>query len=161
MNQKWFMEDIAMNKKKMSILALIVATVILLLCFCNKDNTLHADPGDMAEGALTCIYGWRDIDMLMSLTPYEEGTEIYDIASRYFLEMMDNPGWVSSYKEIDSGDLKKTDKRAYEEMKYELERYGVTGVKAMKRYTYQCDGFDDIAIYVAKIGRNWFTVMAE
>lgn len=150
-----------MNKKKMRILVLVVAAIILLLCFCGKDNTLHADPDDMAEGALTCIYGWRDIDMLMSLTPYEEGTEIYDIASRYFQKMMNNPGWVSSYSETDSGDLKKADKQAYEEMKYELERYGVTGVKSLKRYTYQCDGFDDISIYVAQIGRKWFTVMAE
>ena len=150
-----------MNKKKMRILVLAVASIILLLCFCSKDNTLHADPGDMAAGALTCIYGWRDIDMLMSLTPYEEGTEIYNIASRYFLKMMDNPGWVSSYNETDSGDLKKKDRRCYEEMTYELERYGVTGVKSMRRYTYQCDGFDDISIYVARIGRKWYTVMAE
>jgi len=148
-------------KKKMSILTLIIAAVILLVCFCSKDNTLHADPGDMAEGALTCIYGWRDIDMLMSLTPYEEGTEIYDVAYRYFRKLMENPGWVSSYSEIDSGDLKKTDKQFYETVKYELGHYGVTGVKSIRVYTYQCDGFDDISVYVAKIGRKWFTVMAE
>ena len=150
-----------MNKKKMSILALIVAAVILLVCFCSKDNTLHVDSDDMAEGALICIYGWRDIDMLMSLTPYEEGTEIYDIAYRYFLSMMDNPGWVSSYDEVQNLDMKKNDKQAYEEMRHELEDYGITGVKTIKKYTYQCEGFDSISVYVAKIGRKWFTVMAD
>lgn len=148
-------------KKKMSILALIAVAIVLLVCFCSKDNTLYADPGDMAEGALTCIYGWRDIDMLMALTPYEEGTEIYDIAYHYFLKMMNNPGWMSSYKEVHSEDLKKNDQQSYEEMKHDLEHYGITGVTSMKRYTYQSDGFDEITIYVAKIGRKWFTVMAE
>lgn len=150
-----------MNKKKMCVLVLVIAAVLLLAAFLGRGNTLYDDPESMAEGALTCIYGWKDMDMLMSLTPYREGSEIYDIAYRYFQTMMRDSGWVDSYRNMGDVDLNKADKAYFEEMKNELEDYGITGIKTIKRFIYQYDSNSEISVYVAKIGGNWYTVAAE
>lgn len=150
-----------MNKRKMCILLVLIATIALLLCFCGNDNTLYDDPADMAHGALSCIHGWKDLEMLMPLTPYAEGTVIYNAASNYFQGMMLSSGWVDHYYDTSSADLKQEDRDHYDEMKRTLEEYHVAGVKAIKRFTYHFGDCEEISIYVAKIGKKWYTIMAE
>ena len=150
-----------MNKRKMCVLLVLIATITLLLCFCGKDNTLYDDPEDMAHGALSCIHGWKDVNMMMSLTPYAEGTKIYNIASNYFQKMMQDNGWVDSYYAISNVDLKEEDRDYYDEMRDVLEAYNVTGIKSIRQFTYYYNNSEEITIYVAKIGSKWYTVTAE
>lgn len=150
-----------MNKKKTVILVLVIAAALLLAAFLGKGNTVYDDPESMAESALTSIHGWKDMEMLMALTPYREGSEIYDIAYQYFHTMMTDSGWVDNYRNMGSMDLKKADKAHFEEIKNELEDHGITGVKAIRCFVYQYDGNREISVYVAKIGGKWYTVAAE
>ena len=150
-----------MNGKRMILLGVAVVLVISVLCLCGGGNTLFDDPEDMAEGAMTCIRGWRDPQMLMELTPYREGTEIYDIAYSYFQDMMRGSGRMSEFHTVCSGNLQRMDRALYNELKGLLEDYGIDGVKSVKSYTYQDDRYEEITIYVAQIGRKWYTVMAE
>ena len=161
------MKDTDVNKKNRNILVLLAASLILLLFilavsyYSGQGSSLYDDPESMADGALACIHGWKDIEMLMSLTPYQEGSEIYYEAYYHFEEMMQNSGRISNYHDIDSVNLQKADRSYYNEIIRTLNECRITGVKSIKRFTYQYNGNYRIDIYVAQIGGEWYTIYAE
>ena len=151
-----------MKKKKWVILAAVIAAVaVLVLAFGGRERTLYDDPEDMAEGAVKCLYGWRDMELVMALTPYREGTEIYDIAYDYFADMMCVPRWSDTFRLAGNMELKKADPKFYREIKDTMGEFGITEIRGVRCYYFVNDSYEELAVYVAQIEGKWYLVMAE
>ena len=150
-----------MSKQKKIVLTLIAVILLLVIAAIDSGKTMYDDPEYIAEGTVQCIHGWKDMEMLMPLTPYKEGTEIYNMAFLHFQGIMQDSGWVDSYRTSAPTDLKKSDKYLYNEIRESLSEHGITGVKSIKAYTFQYNIDEEITVYIAKIGRKWYTLSAD
>ena len=149
-----------MTVASVSILIVLVVAVILLPVFRDM-NSVYYNAESMADAAHACIEGWKDIDMLMPLTPYPEDSEIYNIASYHFQSLMDNTSYMSQAHTTYNDNLRKVDRSYYNQIQNDLKEYGIIGIKAIKRFYYQYDSEDRFVVFVAKIGSKWYTITVE
>lgn len=145
-----------------SAIVLVFVTIIGIWAYSSlNNNTVYDDPKSMSEMALECVFGWKDIDLFMNLTPYIEDTMLYDAVYDGIFGLMQSAGFEDHFSFTGYEDLKKADSDYYFTVIDILSDSGVTNVSEIRGYTYMIDGYDEITIYVAKIEKQWYTLSVD
>lgn len=151
-----------MKKKLIIILTSLILLAILVVGIIQLNkNTVYDYPKDMSESAIVCLTGWKDMSLLMPLTPYVKGTDLYDDAYSSFSNIMKNIGRTDTFRYEGEINMKSSDKEQYDQCIKLLSENNIAGVKSIKGHVYSFNGQDEITIYVVKIGGKWYLLSAD